>query len=238
MTSPNFCVTILQNFILEETGGRPMIDRITQLIRQSKPDAQIDVCAAIQGDALPDAESQDLIILTGGPFNLLKNETPQWVADTLEYLRRVTEHRSKPKILGICWGQQAVALALGGTLDRSDRGHCVGVEDITLTPEGTTFFDATSLTIHKNHEIVVTDVGPHLSPLAFNNEVLMSKDGQVLTFQGHPEMDSTLSRLFVASDNPAAVGAGLNSNLRPINSPHDGEMIFERIIEWASHGMS
>ncbi|XEV07506.1 hypothetical protein FSHL1_012793 [Fusarium sambucinum] len=234
MTSHTFHVAILQNFILEETGGRPMIDRITYLIRQSKPDTEINVYAAIQGDALPDPGNQDLIILTGGPFNLMKDERPKWVTDTLEYLRLATTGPSKPKVLGICWGQQAVALALGGALGKSDRGHCVGVEDITLTPEGTTFFNAKSLTIHKNHEIVVTDIGPDLLPLALNNEVLMSKNGQVLTFQGHPEMDSSLSRLFVASDNPAVVGAGLESNLRPIDSPHDGETIFERIIQWAS----
>jgi hypothetical protein len=81
----------------------------------------------------------------------------------------------------------------------------------------------------------VTDSGPHLLPLAHNNEVLMSKDGQVLTLQGHPEMDTSLSWLFVASDNPVVLGAGLESNLRPIDSPHDGEKIFVRIIEWASN---
>ncbi|CEI70762.1 hypothetical protein FVEN_g756 [Fusarium venenatum] len=234
MTSPTFRVAILQNFILEETGGKPMIDRITHLVRRSKPDAEINVYAAIQGDALPDPDDQDLVILTGGPFNLMKDERPKWVTDTLEYLRLATMNPSKPKILGICWGQQAVALALGGALGTSGRGHCVGVEDIALTTEGAQIFNATSLTIHKNHEIVVTDIGPHLLPLALNNEVLMSKNGQVLTFQGHPEMNSSLSRLFVASDNPAVVGAGLESNLRPIDSPHDGETIFERIVQWVS----
>ncbi|PTD06233.1 Nonribosomal peptide synthetase 1 [Fusarium culmorum] len=234
MTSPSFRVAILANFILDDTGGRPMIDRITQLIRQSKPDAEINVYAAIEGDKLPDPETKDLIILTGGPFNLLKDERPKWVVDTLEYLKTVTAGPSKPKILGICWGQQAIALALGGALGKSDRGQIVGIADIPLTPEGTKFFESPSLTIHKNHEILVTDIGPYLLPLALNNEVLMSKDGQVLTFQGHPEMDSVLSRLFVTSDNPVLVGAGSDSGLKPIDSPHDGEIIFERIVRWAS----
>lgn len=125
MTSPSFRVAILANFILDDTGGRPMIDRITQLIRQSKPDAEINIYAAIEGDTLPDPETKDLIILTGGPFNLLKDERPKWVVDTLEYLRTVTAGPSKPKILGICWGQQAIALALGGALGKSDRGQIV-----------------------------------------------------------------------------------------------------------------
>lgn len=125
MTSQKFRVAILQNFILEETGGKPMIDRIIQLVRQSKPDAEIIVYAPIQGDGLPDMESQDLIILTGGPFNLLENDRPKWVSETLGYIKAATANRSSPKILGICWGQQAIALALGGALGKSPRGHCV-----------------------------------------------------------------------------------------------------------------
>ena len=125
MTSQKFRVAILQNFILEETGGEPMMDRIIQLVRQSKPDAEIIIYAPIQGDGLPDMESQDLIILTGGPFNLLENDRPKWVSETLGYIKTATANRSSPKILGICWGQQAIALALGGTLGKSPRGHCV-----------------------------------------------------------------------------------------------------------------
>lgn len=125
MTSQKFRVAILQNFILEETGGKAMIDRIIRLVRQSKPDAGITVYAAIQGDGLPDMESQDLIILTGGPFNLLENDRPKWVGETLGYIKTATTNRSSPKILGICWGQQAIALALGGALDKSPEGQCV-----------------------------------------------------------------------------------------------------------------
>ncbi|KAJ4007747.1 Glutamine amidotransferase-like protein chry6 [Fusarium irregulare] len=234
MTSQKFRVAILQNFILEETGGEPMMDRIIQLVRQSKPDAEIIIYAPIQGDGLPDMESQDLIILTGGPFNLLENDRPKWVSETLGYIKTATANRSSPKILGICWGQQAIALALGGTLGKSPRGHCAGVEKITILPQGTALFKTKSLNIHKNHEIVVTGIGPHLSPLAPNHEILVSTSGQVLTFQGHPEMDFSLSKMFLALQSPARLGKELGHGLMPIDSPHDGEFIFEKVMQWAS----
>ncbi|KAJ4129080.1 Nonribosomal peptide synthetase chry1 [Fusarium equiseti] len=234
MTSQKFRVAILQNFILEETGGKPMIDRIKRLVRQSKPDAEIIVYAPIQGDGLPDMESQDLIILTGGPFNLLEDDRPKWVSETLGYIKAATTNRSSPKILGICWGQQAIALALGGALGKSPRGHCAGVEQIAIWPQGTALFKAESLNIHKNHEIVVTDIGPNLLPLAPNHEILVSTSGQVLTFQGHPEMDSSLSKMFLAPESPARLGKELHHGLSPIDSPHDGELVFERVMQWAS----
>ncbi|KAM0320644.1 hypothetical protein ACHAPQ_009868 [Fusarium lateritium] len=235
MANRKFRVAILQNFILEETGGRPMIDRISTLIHHSNPDAEITLHAPIQGDELPDINSHDLIIFTGGPFNLLSEDKPPWVTGTLEFIKAATAGPAKPKILGICWGQQAIALALGGSLEKSKRGHCVGVEDITLNSDGDLFFKRESLNIHKNHEISVADIGPHLACLAPNNEILLSKDKRVLTFQGHPEMDADLSRLFVATEDVTSVSrVELGAGLKPIDAPHDGEQIFATIMKWAS----
>ncbi|KAK7398258.1 Glutamine amidotransferase-like protein chry6 [Neonectria punicea] len=235
MSRTNFRVAILQNFVISETGGQPMIENISKLILLSKPNAEINIHAPIQGDAFPDLHTHDLIILTGGPFNLLEDEKPSWVTETLDYIKVATTHQAKPKLLGICWGQQAIVLALGGSLAKSKRGHCIGVETISLTPGGATFFNAGSLDIHKHHEIVVTDIGPHLSCLALNNEILLAEDNQVLTFQGHPELDADLSRLFVATDDPShPVRPGLETGIKAINAPHDGEVIFATVMKWAS----
>ncbi|KAM0234318.1 hypothetical protein ACHAP5_010132 [Fusarium lateritium] len=154
MANRNFRVAILQNFILEETGGRPMIDRISTLILQSKPNAEITLHAPIQGDDFPDLNSHDLIILTGGPFNLLQEDRPSWVTGTLEFIKAATSGPTKPKILGICWGQQAIALALDGSLEKSKRGHCVGVENIALNSDGNLFFKYESLVCYTNTRIM------------------------------------------------------------------------------------
>nr|WCD39069.1 glutaminase [Fusarium tricinctum] len=235
MAHQTFRVAILQNFILEETSGRPMIDRLSNLILQSKPNAKITLHAPLQGDDFPDLNSHDLIILTGGPFNLLQKDKPSWVTGTLDFIKAAMAGQAKSKILGICWGQQAVALALGGSLEKSRRGHCIGVENITLNSDGALLFEAQSVNIQKNHEIAVADLGPHLSCLAPNNEILLSKDNRVLTFQGHPEMDADLSRLFVTTDDKSpSPRPEISTDLRPIDAPHDGEAIFAVVMKWAS----
>lgn len=109
-----------------------MIENISRLIRQSKPNAEIIVHAPIQGDDFPDVHNHDLIVLTGGPFDLLEDEKPSWVTETLEYIRAATTDRAQPKLLGICWGQQAIVLALGGSLGKLKRGPCVGVSCIQI----------------------------------------------------------------------------------------------------------
>ena len=62
----------------------------------------------------------------------------------------------------------------------------------------------------------------------------MSKTGQVLTFQGHPEMDFLLSKMFLTLESPASLSKKLDYGLKSIDSPHDGKLIFEKVMRWAS----
>ncbi|KAK5994219.1 Glutamine amidotransferase-like protein chry6 [Cladobotryum mycophilum] len=231
----NFHVAILQNYLSSENGGQHMIQNISDLVLNSKPNAVINVYAPIQSNSFPDFNNYDLIILTGGPFNLLGDEKPAWVTGTLDFIKAATTGRTRPKILGICWGQQAVALALGGSLGESKRGFCMGVETISLTSAGATFFNAKSLEIHKQHMLVVTDIGPQLSCLALNNEILLSKDNQILTFQGHPELDPILSQLLIGIDNPSYCARPEHETaIKGIDAPDDGRAIFATVMRWAS----
>ncbi|KAF2721527.1 class I glutamine amidotransferase-like protein [Polychaeton citri CBS 116435] len=219
-------VAVLQNYLTSEIGGKHMLQNILRLI---------NIHAPIQGDDFPNLDDHDLIILTGGPFNLLEHEQPLWVTDTLKFIKTATTNRAEPKLLGICWGQQAIALALGGSIGLSKSGLCIGVETISLTSDGASFFKTASLDIHKHHNLIVNDTGPYLSCLASNNEILLSNDKQVLSFQGHPELEASLSQTFASlGDSSSSSRSKLRAGFKPIDAPHDGEAIFARIVEWAS----
>ncbi|WQF89851.1 Putative glutamine amidotransferase domain containing protein ChyE [Colletotrichum destructivum] len=259
-----FRVAILANFDPDEQGGSEMLSRITTLLRSSRTGAtEITIHAAIRGDAFPDPSEYDLVILTGGPFNLLKhteeNERPEWVRRTLGWIQETvktheasglsepgSKKKKKAKLLGICWGHQAIALALGGRLGQvlQERGgQLIGVETVPLTSQGAAFFKSESLDIQKNHALVVTHPGPYLTPVAsgssssFQNEVLLSHSPPILTFQGHPEMDAALARLFAGFATGGASDRGdwiPSEGLKGIDDVHDGEAILRRVVAWAS----
>lgn len=57
----------------------------------------------------------------------------------------------------------------------------------------------------------------------------------MLTVQGHPELDSILSRLFVATDDLSSfLHPELEMGRKGLDAPHDGEKIFATIMKWAS----
>ncbi|ETS81276.1 hypothetical protein PFICI_06278 [Pestalotiopsis fici W106-1] len=102
---------ILQNYADSARPGPTISGSLTNLIHHSYPDAAVSVFRPIQGEAFPDLASYDLVILTGGRFNLLDTTPkPSWVEDTLAYIRKSAADSSAPKLLGICWGHQAISL--------------------------------------------------------------------------------------------------------------------------------
>lgn len=112
-------VAILQNSVSKHATTGNINASITARIHASCPAAQISVFKPIEGEPFPDLAGFALVILTGGVYNLLSADPqPPWVQETLSFIRQAASAaESSPKVLGICWGHQAISFALDGTLE-------------------------------------------------------------------------------------------------------------------------
>ena len=86
----------------------------------------VDVAA---GEALPPLASCRGIVVTGSPA-MVTDRAP-WSEHSADYLREAVE-RSVP-VLGICYGHQLLAHALGGTVDYHPQGREIGTVDVRQT---------------------------------------------------------------------------------------------------------
>jgi GMP synthase-like glutamine amidotransferase len=80
--------------------------------------AQLDVVRAAELDSWPDPRSVDAIVSLGSDRSVHAS-TDAWIAPQLDFLRAA--HDADVPVLGICFGGQAVAAALGGTVFAAPR---------------------------------------------------------------------------------------------------------------------
>lgn len=59
----------------------------------------------------------DVLVVTGSYFSVYEDAIKPWIGAELDLIRR--SHDSGTPVLGICFGGQALAAALGGSVDRS-----------------------------------------------------------------------------------------------------------------------
>lgn len=76
----------------------------------------VDVCDLWDGAALPEPGAHDLIVPLGSAEAAYDDSVP-WLASELDLLRRAAA--ADVAIFGVCFGAQALARALGGTVTRA-----------------------------------------------------------------------------------------------------------------------
>ena len=82
------------------------------------------------GGRLPDAQQFSGVVLTGSASMVSHRE--DWSERTAEWLAEAV-HSGMP-VLGVCYGHQLLAHALGGTVGPNPRGRQIGTQRIELLP--------------------------------------------------------------------------------------------------------
>lgn len=142
-------------------------------------------------------EGYDGFVITGSPASA--NDDEPWVHGLLEAIRKI--HQRGTPMLGICFGCQAVAQAMGGKVEINPQGWDIGLSEVTLNETGRAFPSLENapnpFRILEVHQDIVTRVPEGALVLGSSPRTpveIFTLGENVLCIQGHPEMDHEMVR--------------------------------------------
>ena len=152
--------------------------------------------------AFPDSAAQcDGWIITGSPASVYQPLT--WIAP-LEQLIREVDGLKRP-LVGICFGHQIIARALGGSVVKSDLGWGLGIDSYASVGSGESLLGCDSIPLHVIHQdqvAVLPERAERVAGSAFCPNGVLRYDDHIFTLQAHPEFSLEYMQALLASIAP------------------------------------
>jgi GMP synthase-like glutamine amidotransferase len=180
----------------------------------------------VDGVPLPDPRTLDAALITGSPAGVYDDEP--WIAGLLDFIRAAAE--AKVPVIGICFGHQAIAQALGGKVEKSDKGWGVGRHVYEVAERPSWMADApASFALAASHQDQVIALPPGAQVIARSPHTefagLLYEDARALTFQGHPEMDVPFTRALIDGRRGRIDSALVDQALTSLEQPLDADRV-------------
>ena len=141
-----------------------------------------------------DIDDCDAYLITGSNAGIYDDEP--WIGRLHDYVIALAGRRKK--LVGICFGHQLIAQALGGRAEKSDKGWGVGLAASTVYAAKAWMDPAKeSFALLMSHQDQVTALPPRAELIAGNDFCAYASfqlGDHILTFQGHPEFTPDYAR--------------------------------------------
>ena len=189
--------------------------------------------AVLDGE-FPDSPDQcDAWMITGSKFGVYEDH--DWIRQLKMFLRRAYD--GNVPIVGICFGHQVLAEALGGKVVKSDKGWGVGIHSYPIFKRSDWMGgEKDSLSIQAYHQDQVVELPEEAEVLAgtdFCPNAMLAYGDRAVSFQGHPEFRAGYASDLIKARRGSLLPEDVaDEALETVNDPSDSRTVARWILDF------
>lgn len=209
--------------------------RFRDLFDEQEQRFRYTVYMTIAGELPADIDEQDAYLITGSPLSVL--DAHDFLHPLYEFIRAC--HAARKPLIGACFGHQAIAVALGGRVERATSGWNVGIDTTRFEGARDYLSPLADLNFYAFHEDQVTELPPEAERIGTSerceNAAFVIGD-HILTTQMHPEFSRRFMEA-VVDDCEALLGAPLYAaTKRSLEQRNDGPVFARWMTQFLQQG--
>ena len=185
---------------------------------------------AAAGELPVDPDAHAAYLITGSPAGVY--DPLPWIAPLEDFIRRA----ENSKMVGVCFGHQIMAQALGGQVVKSERGWGTGLQRYRVVRVEPWMDVADEITVPASHQDQVVLQPPNTELVAtsgFTPFAAMSwTDRRAISFQFHPEFSPDFAAALI--ERRRDVLPDPDGAIASLDAPNDSA----RVAGWIRHFLS
>jgi len=215
----------------------PYVTMFERMLTKADPAFSAMLWDVNEGEEIPSSPSDaDGWIITGSKHGVYEDHS--WIDPLKVFLREA--HSVKAPIVGVCFGHQILAEALGGKVEKSDRGWGCGVHDYDVL-EDRPWMDGMKqqIAIHAMHQdqVVVLPTGAAvLAESSFCPFAALAYGETAMSIQPHPEFSADFQREIISLRKGEVIPDEIASEaLNGLGAPTDSDLFGRWITQFFRH---
>ena len=204
-------------------------DMFERALRTRLPDCHMPVYRVLDGQLPVSPDECDAWLITGSKFGV--NDGLPWIDALADFVRSLWQQQ-RP-LLGVCFGHQLMARALGGTVVKSEKGWGLGLsfnQVIERKAWMQPFQPHLDLLVsHQDQVVALPPQGEVLASSEFCPYYLIQYGDAFISIQGHPEFTPGYARDLMQMRQAILPPARLRAALASLKTEADSQLM----LQWA-----